>query len=115
MDVNVSTQDGVSIVTVGGRVDSSVTPQLQAEIDPLLEMSEPRIVMDLHAVDYMSSSGVRILVSTLKALQGDNEGFHLANISDMMRGLLLSVGMLDLFNVYDSVDEAVNSFKGDSS
>jgi anti-anti-sigma factor len=110
MDISTTESNGVSVVVVKGQVDSATSSQLESTLKSLLENDKTRIVLDLQGVEYMSSMGLRVLVSTMKTLQESDGGLRLCNISKSVSGLLLTVGMLDMFSIYENQDEAIGSF-----
>ena len=60
---------GVSVMTVKGRVDSETAPELDGALSKLLNENKNKIVLDLQGVDYLSSAGLRALVKALKDAQ----------------------------------------------
>jgi anti-anti-sigma factor len=110
MDISTTETNAVSVVTVKGQVNSTTAPQLESTLKSMLDEGKTRIVLDLAGVEYMSSMGLRVLVSSMKTLQESDGGLRLCSISDPVAGLLLTVGMLDMFDVHDSQAEAVESF-----
>ena len=59
----------VSIMNVKGRVDSNTAPELDSALENLLKNEKNKIVLNLKAVDYLSSAGLRALVKALKEAQ----------------------------------------------
>lgn len=71
MDFTVETSQsaGRSIVTASGELDAHVAPDLQAQIDPLLQQPSPALVVDLSGVPFIDSTGLGVLVTTLKRVR----------------------------------------------
>ena len=70
MTVTVSNRDGQPTLTLSGRLDTSVSAQVSAEIDRQLAASSVSpggsLTCDLENLDYISSSGLRIMLSLAK-------------------------------------------------
>jgi anti-anti-sigma factor len=101
----------VDLVEVVGRIDSSTAPQLDQTLQKIIKDGRYRIVVDLSETDFMSSAGLRVLLSALKQVHRFNRGdVRLASLPDKIKKAFDLAGFLELFKVYaDSVD-AVGSF-----
>jgi len=100
----------VNVVTVGGRVDSSAAPELEKTFQHLLESRHNQIVVELADVEYMSSAGLRALVSALKAAKKGGGDVVIARPSARVREVIELAGLTPVFTLYDDVVEAVGSF-----
>jgi len=61
-------------------------------------------------VDYLSSAGLRALVKTLKDAQNSGGGLHLAGVSEHVEMIFRTVGMLQMFKMFSTTEEAVAGF-----
>ena len=104
-----NTQD-VTIMKVKGRVDSNTTPELDGALENLLNSDKNKIVLNLEAVDYLSSAGLRALVRALKGAQKSGGDLHLSAVSEPIDVILRTVGMLQMFKMFPNDGEAVASF-----
>ena len=76
----------------------------------LVDAEKTQIVLDLLNVEYMSSAGLRAMVSTLKSVKRVNGDLRIANPSPRVEEVLRLAGLTSIFSIYRSRDEAVNSF-----
>lgn len=53
-------------VALQGRLDTATSPQLEAELKDLSGVTE--LVLDFAALEYLSSAGLRVLLSTQKTM-----------------------------------------------
>jgi anti-anti-sigma factor len=109
MEISSADQGGVTVVTVKGRIDSSNSQEFDTPLSNLVKQGKTKIVLDMGGVDYMSSVGMRTIVSVMKSLKETGGMLKLANLTNNVRGTLLLVGTA-LFDIHDSVDQAVSSF-----
>jgi anti-sigma B factor antagonist len=100
----------VSIMNVKGRVDSNSAPELDSALENLLKSEQNQIVLNLEAVDYLSSAGLRALVKALKDAQQSGGNLHLAAVSEPIEVILRTVGMLQMFKMFPTSKEAVAGF-----
>ena len=104
-----NTQD-VTIMNVKGRVDSETAPELDSALKNLLSSDKNKIVLNLEAVEYLSSAGLRALVRALKGAQESGGDLHLSAVSEPIDVILRTVGMLQMFKAFPNNQEAVASF-----
>jgi len=103
------TQD-VTFVNLKGRVDSDSAPELDSALANLLNEGKAKIVMNLQGMDFMSSAGLRSLVKALKTAQSAGGSVHLAAVSKDVEGVLLTVGMTQMFKLFATSEEAAAGF-----
>jgi anti-sigma B factor antagonist len=110
MEISTQEQKHVSVMSVSGRVDSATAPDLENSLKKLVEADKTQIVLDLKDVEYMSSAGLRAMVSTLKAVKRVNGDLRLANPSPRVEEVLRLAGLTSIFSIHPTQDEAVASF-----
>ena len=110
--MNIETRElkHVSVVKISGRVDSATAPEVEAALHDLINADRRRVVLDLQAVEYLSSAGLRVLVTILKAAKKDGGDLKLAQLSVRVKEVLELSGLTPVFNLYDDVLEAVGAF-----
>lgn len=109
--MNIETRElkHVSVVTVSGRVDSATAPDLQKALQALLDADHKQLVLELKDVDYMSSAGLRVLVSTQKAAKKSGGALRLAQLSTRVKEVVELAGLGPVFDIYPDVVEAVGA------
>lgn len=103
------TQD-VSIMKAKGRIDSETAPELDKRLSKLITDGKNKIVLDLQNVEYMSSAGLRSMVKALKGAQGAGGDVRLAAVPKEIEGVLLTVGMMQMFKLFSTSEEAAAGF-----
>lgn len=110
MDISVQNFKRVDLVNVSGRVDSSNAPELDEALKNLTNDGRTNLVLDLSSVDYMSSAGLRALVSALRDCKKRSGDVRIATPSERVAEVLKLAGLDSVFQVYDNTTEAVGSF-----
>lgn len=110
MDIKTRQLKHVTVMSVIGRVDSATAPDLEKSLQGLVESDHNQIVLDLHETEYMSSAGLRVLVSSLKLTKKNGGDLRLAQISGRVQEVLDLAGLTPIFQLYSDVVEAVGSF-----
>jgi anti-sigma B factor antagonist len=110
LEITVSEMKNVRLLEVSGRVDSVSADDLKAALEDALKDGFSKLVVDLHDVEYMSSAGLRELVSALKQSHRQDGDLRLANPSDRVMEVLELAGLNTIFQVYPTRAEAIGSF-----
>jgi anti-sigma B factor antagonist len=103
-DVTVLDMDGK--ITIG---EGSVA--LRTAIRRLLEEGKKKILLNLARVGYIDSSGIGELVSSYTSIGKEEGQLKLLNLTQKLQDLLTITKLLTVFDVYDSEEEALASFK----
>jgi len=99
----------VSVIKVRGRVDSETAPDLDDALTKLLQDNN-KIVLDLAGVEYVSSAGLRAIVKAYQNANKSGGNVHLASASSSVEGILLTVGMMQMFKMFSTTEEAAAGF-----
>lgn len=113
LDISERLMGDVTILDMSGKItigEGSVA--LRTAIRRLLEEGKKKILLNLAKVGYIDSSGIGELVSSYTAI-GKEEGgqLKLLNLTQKLQDLLTITKLLTVFDVYESEEEALNSFK----
>ncbi len=99
------------LVTVNGRVDSSTAPEFSQAMEALIEKGVYKFVIDMGALEYMSSAGFRALLGVQRSCKRYNRGeVVLASVPVRIREALELAGFTELFKTFPEPLEAVGSF-----
>jgi anti-sigma B factor antagonist len=110
MQISIQDSGAVAVVAVSGRVDSATAPELEEALKKLVESDRIQIVLDLLNVEYMSSAGLRAMVSNLKKVKQVNGDLRIANPSQRVEEVLKLAGLTSIFSLHKSREEAIASF-----
>ena len=111
--VTISVQPGkvAYIVSVVGRIDSSNASELDTTLAQLITDNHSKLVLALTEVSYMSSAGLRAIVSALRSAKKKHSGdVRIAAPSERVSEVFDLAGLTPLFQIFDNVETAVNSF-----
>jgi anti-sigma B factor antagonist len=96
-------------LSLSGKLDTTTSKVFEEKIVAHIESGNRRFIIDLGQLDYISSSGLRVLVSAAKRLANDNGKIVLCSLKEPVREVFNIVGFLSVFPVYGSHDEAISS------
>jgi len=105
--------NGVTVVELSGRVTlGEESNQLRTAIKDLLALGKKRLVLDLGNVSYIDSAGLGTLVAGYTSSQSQGAGMKLANLTKKFHEQLNITKLVTVFEVFDSVADAIVSFGG---
>ncbi len=110
MEIQTVEYKRVSVVTVTGRIDSATARDFESELNDLTSKGKNNIVLDLGEVDFISSAGLRVLVTTRKAVRSAGGNLVLAGPSERVKETLEIAGLDVLFDEFEDREAAVASF-----
>src|SRR5207244_6252938 len=104
------TRDGALIVDCGGRiVFGEECASLRDSVKKLIPGNK-NIVLNLGGVNYIDSGGLGTLVALYTTANNAGGSIKLANLTQRVGDLLQVTKLLTVFQVYDSEEQAVQSF-----
>lgn len=110
MEIKVSKQNGVTVVTVTGSIDALTAAEVTAFLNTQIEQGENQLVLDFSPVDYVSSAGLRVILGALKETRSQGGDLRLAGAQPGVSKLLQMSGFNTILKIYPEVDTAVASF-----
>lgn len=94
------------------RINLQQAREFQREVQPLLRSDRPQLVFDFSAVRRMDAAGVDMLLECMSEVMKHDGDLKLAALSPQA-GVVLELTRADrLFEIYDTVSDAVRSFSG---
>jgi anti-sigma B factor antagonist len=108
--MNTDNTQSVSVMKAKGRIDSETAPEFEHALLQLLEDNRSKIVLNLQAIDFLSSAGLRTMVKALKGAQSCGGDIRLVSVPEPIQGILLTVGMNQMFKIFPTTEDALIGF-----
>ena len=92
-------QDNSNQVTLilDGRLDTSVTHQTEQEVEPIFGYTNCEIVIDCSRLDYISSSGLRLLMAINQRCSANHCDLYIKGLQDKVYDVFQTTGFIHLF------------------
>ncbi len=111
LKITVKEEQGVAVVYCNGRiVFGDEASDLREQVKALLTTNK-QVVLNLGGVSYIDSGGLGTLVGLYTSARGMQGDIRLANLTQRVRDQLQITKLVTVFESFDSVDAAVQSFK----
>ncbi|MDO4759068.1 MAG: STAS domain-containing protein [Rikenellaceae bacterium] len=98
MEIKISQDQGAAIVQIVGRLDTVTAPELDQAVKPLIEPGAA-VVFDCANMEYVSSSGLRVVLSTHKQLAALGGRFAVRNLNREVRSVFDLTGFSRLLTI----------------
>ncbi|MBI3241233.1 MAG: STAS domain-containing protein [Chloroflexi bacterium] len=109
MEITAREHKRVVVIRVSGRVDATTTAEFEAKIKEYVTGGHPNLVLELDAADYISSAGLRVLISAQKALKAKGGKLVMAQPSDRVKEVMQLAGLDPLFPIFPDTESAVGA------
>jgi anti-sigma B factor antagonist len=100
----------ITQVQIDDRLEADTVQEFRDSMSQLASEGKIKIVLDLGMVSFIDSSGLGCLVSILRQFRQNDGDIKIACITDNIRPLIEIVRLHRVFDIYDSVEEAVKNF-----
>lgn len=105
--LDVSERDGRTIVTAAGELDVHTAPGLKSRLDALSQVPEPALVVDLADVGFIDSTGLGVLVTTLKHVRESGGTLDVVVSSPRVLRVFALTGLDVVIPLHATLDEAL--------
>lgn len=106
MNLTVDNSASLTCIAIEGELDTATAPDLDAAIQSCLAEGTNVLLLDLSGTDYVSSMGLRVFLSTLKALKPAGGRLVLAGLNDEVQEIIDLAGFAPLFEICGTADQA---------
>ena len=110
MQISTRESDEVLVVDISGRLDSTTSGHGYDELGRMVQGGNKKIVVNLEKLEYVSSSGLQILLTATKLAKDLGGQIKFCNPTDLVNHTLTVSGFNILLSVYDSEDDAIKAF-----
>ncbi len=97
--LNIQKKQDNSTLTIilSGRLDSSTSSQLETTINESINQID-YLILDMKDLDYISSAGIRVLISTQKKLN-ESQKFVIKNVCEEIQEIFDITGLSSMLNI----------------
>ncbi|BED92418.1 MAG: anti-sigma factor antagonist [Candidatus Paraimprobicoccus trichonymphae] len=103
MEVNVDKKgnNGIVIFNIKGRLDTKTSPEFQKIIEKNLKGEEKNFIFNFDEVEYLSSAGLRVILSVKKMLNNiEGSSLSIRNVNDNIMEIFDMTGFTEFLNIY---------------
>ena len=114
MEASVQNLASGAVIQLKGRFDIQAAPVFEKAISKAFGGGASRIIVDMADLEYIGSSGVRLLLTAWKRAQAEDRFLELIRARPDVKKVLMVVGLGDLLPISDGVMQIMDLFKQDN-
>lgn len=99
MEINKAISNQNVIITLKGRLDAMTAPQLDDEAKSIDFDGVETVTLNLKDLEYISSSGLRVILALYKNLKSKGGNLKIVNVSNTIMELFSMTGMSDYLDI----------------
>lgn len=108
MEAQVEEKGEIIIIRVQGRLDAASSPQLEKQINSIIETGHFKLILNFSGVEYLSSAGMRLMLSISKKLKHLEGKVVACNINDEVMSVIKMAGFQHVLEIYPTEEESIN-------
>ena len=97
MNVKVEELNGTYVATLQGEMDTAAALEVEETLKPLFATGGKNVIIDCKELEYIASSGLRILLSILKGAKAAGSRVILRDVNDDIKNVFQLTGFINIF------------------
>jgi anti-anti-sigma factor len=106
---NTGKEKGRFIITVTGRMDAVTAPEFETRVLDWIHAGETHLIVDLGGLEYISSAGLRSILTIAKNLKTQQGQMVLCALRNTVKEVFEISGFSTIIPVCESVDVAIKA------
>jgi anti-anti-sigma factor len=111
MEIIVTNESDIFIFSIQGRLDAVSVPELEERLNQWFEQSETKLIFDLDRLDYISSAGLRVFLTTAKKMKARGGKLCMARLRENVKNVFTISGFIALIPAFDTLGAAQDAIK----
>ncbi|MDD5100309.1 MAG: STAS domain-containing protein [Syntrophales bacterium] len=107
MEITVKKEGSASVVSVKGRIDALTAGEFEKGLAALMAGGDYALVVDFKGLEYISSAGLRSILSTAKQLKAKGGEMIFAGLQGPVKDVFKISGFGSIFKIFDTEEEAL--------
>ena len=99
MEIKISQNDNIIIASLIGRLDTVAAQNCEKDFKPIFDNADKSITLVLDKLDYVSSSGLRVLLNLRKEVAAKGGTLVLKNLTEEVKSVFVMTGFTKIFTV----------------
>lgn len=109
MEITTRKEKNAAVVSVSGRIDAITAPDFEKSLDGLIAAGEKRILINLSGLGYISSAGLRSILSSAKKLKALSGEIVFTGLQGPVEEVFQISGFKSIFKIFSSEAEALDA------
>jgi anti-sigma B factor antagonist len=102
--------EDMDVLVLNGRLDAASAKELKTRVNHLVLENRVKLIVDMENVDFIDSSGLGSLVSSLRAVNEREGDVKVVGLQKQVRSIFELTRLHRIFGIFDDVEAATKSF-----
>ena len=111
MKIDQKEKNGIVCITIKGRMDAELSPELEKAIKKIMASDNRRILFDLGALEYLRSPTLRVILKTVKQINQKRGKVALCALNGYVKEIFEGNCFQDTFAITDSVESGIQTLQ----
>lgn len=107
MEITHKEENGIVSISITGRLDADSSPEAEKVVKKALAGPTTRLLFNLGALQYLSSAGLRVLLSAAKEMRRREGKIVLCDLNEFVKEIFEVSGFQSLIPITDSVESGI--------
>lgn len=99
MKASIEEKEGKIVATLAGELDTAAAMEVEQVLQPLYKSDGRDVVIDCSELEYIASSGLRILISILKGAKAAGSKVTMLHMNEDIKNVFKLTGFINIFEV----------------
>jgi len=104
-------ENDVSRLALNGYLDAHTAPKLEDSLKELIESGQYKILINLGALDYISSAGLGVFMAFIEEVRENGGDIKISELKPKVLSVFELLGFPALFDILESDEEALDRFR----
>ena len=109
IDISEDRKADTVVLALSGKLDATTAKTFEERILTRIDSGDPRFVIDLAQLEYISSAGLRVFLLAAKRLAGTERKMVLCSLQEHVRQVFDLAGFSSILSIYGSRDDALKA------
>lgn len=106
MEAQVEEKGEITVVRLEGRLDAHSSPQLEKQLQSIIDSGHFKFILNFEKIDYLSSAGMRLMLAITKKLKGLEGKLVACRMHEEVLDVIKMAGFNQVIEIYPTEEEA---------
>ncbi len=107
MEITQKEENGIVSISIKGRLDADSSPEAESVVKEALAGQVNRVLFNLGDLEYLSSAGLRVLLSAAKEMRRRDGKIVLCSLNEFVKEIFEVSGFQSLIPIADSIESGI--------
>ena len=109
MQVTIQSESNAAVASVEGRLDAVTAPELESQLSTVIDDGQTSMILDLSGLEYISSAGLRVLLTAAKKLKTVKGKLVLCNVQETVMQIFEISGFCSILTIVADKEAAFDA------